>query len=60
MEGMKGTDLGLTVGAGAAYRLGRSGRWSLDLRYTFGLTSIDADGDSVKNGAFLVLVGWAF
>ena len=60
MEGMKGADLGLAVGAGSAYRLSRSGRWSLDLRYTFGLTSIDANGDSVRNGAFLVLVGWAF
>jgi hypothetical protein len=60
MEDMKGADLGLAVGAGAAYPLGRSGRLSLDVRYTFGLTSIDANGDGVKNGAFLVLVGWAF
>lgn len=60
MEGMKGADLGLALGAGTAYQVSRSGRLSLDLRYTFGLTNIDDDGDSVKNGAFLLLVGWAF
>jgi len=50
----------LVIGAGTAHPIGRAGRMSLDVRYTFGLTNIDEDGESVKNGAFLFLVGWAF
>ena len=60
MEDVKSTDVGLTVGVGTGYRVGRSGRLTLDFRYTLGLANIAADGDRVKNGAFLLLLGWTF
>jgi len=60
VEDMKSTDLGLAFGAGTEFQVGRSGRLTLDLRYTLGLASVGQEGDSVKNGAVLLLVGWAF
>ncbi|MDH4196531.1 MAG: PorT family protein [Candidatus Aminicenantes bacterium] len=60
IEDMKTTDLGLAFGADTEFKVSRSGRLTLDLRYTLGLANIGEDRDSVKNGAFLLLVGWTF
>ncbi len=60
VEGLKGADFGLAIGAGTEYNLSRTGRFTLDLRYTLGLANIDEDGGTVRNGTFLFLVGWTF
>jgi hypothetical protein len=57
-EFIKGTDFGLTVGAGLAYDLG-SAKILFDGRWTYGLTSIDDTEAAwdVKNSDFLVMAG---
>lgn len=52
----KGTDFSLVFGAGLEFN-----RFSLQGRYDMGLGSVaDADGVDVKNGGFLVTLGYAF
>ncbi len=58
IEGLKSTDLGLTLGGGLDFDTGY-GKALVDLRYEFGLTEILDDGGSVKNGAFLAMVGYS-
>ncbi len=55
LEELKSTDIGLAFGGGIEIPLGAL-RLSADLRYTLGLTNI-YEGDDIKNGAFLILIG---
>jgi hypothetical protein len=62
-EGLKGTDFGLVIGAGADFGFGALGKGTLsvDIRYNLGLSTIsDFEGDDVKNGAFSLMVGFSF
>ena len=62
-EGLKSTDFGLVIGAGADFGLGALGKGTLsvDIRYSLGLSTIsDFEGDDVKNGAFSLMVGFSF
>lgn len=55
---VKGTDLGLALGAGVDVGRGRA-RWSLESRYTLGLT-VATEGiysDRARNGDLLVMAG---
>jgi Outer membrane protein beta-barrel domain len=59
IPGIKSTDLGLVLGAGADIGL----KIRVDLRYTLGLTKmIEIDGvtSDIKNGVFSLMVGYAF
>jgi hypothetical protein len=62
-EGLKGTDFGLVIGAGADFGLGALGKgnFSVDVRYSLGLSTIsDFEGDDIKNGVFSLMVGYSF
>jgi opacity protein-like surface antigen len=51
-------DLGLTAGAGATWNVSERWRLSLDARYDWGLTTIDATNETdLRNRAFFVLLG---
>ncbi|NOT08632.1 MAG: PorT family protein [Gemmatimonadales bacterium] len=54
---VKSTDFGLVFGAGLDI-----GRAIIDVRYDFGLSTVDdtTDPDDTKNRTLYVLVGWAF
>jgi len=59
-DGYKSTDFGVAMGAGIDIQ-----GFTLDVRYTLGLTKLPDTGDSdvdvdEKNGAFMVLVGYSF
>jgi hypothetical protein len=61
-EGFKDYDIGIVFGGGLDVKVG-PGAITTDLRYNFGVTNIvddDDNGDSVKNGVFSFLVGYAF
>ena len=55
LEELKSTDVGLAFGGGIEIPLGAL-RLSADLRYTLGLTNV-YEGDEIKSGAFLILIG---
>ena len=57
---MKSTDFGLVFGGGVDFGLGK-GYFTIDLRYTLGLTTIsDFEDEDVKNGAFSLMLGYSF
>ena len=58
---IKSTDFGIAFGLGTSYDLSR-GAVTLDARYYAGLTKIDntVSNATVRNGDFLVLVGYSF
>jgi hypothetical protein len=60
IEDMKNTDLGLVIGGGIDFGLGK-GMLIVDLRYTLGLSSIsEFEDEDVKNGVFSLMVGISF
>lgn len=56
----KSTDFGLAVGGGLDFLLGR-GNFNVDVRYTFGLSTIDntADPADIKNSGISLTIGYA-
>jgi len=63
LEDVKGTDLGLVIGAGLDLNLGflGQGKVTVDIRYTFGLTSISERSEvDVKNKAISLMIGYKF
>jgi len=58
IDGLKSTDFGLALGGGLDVDTGY-GKALIDLRYEFGLTEILDDGGSIKNSAFLAMVGYS-
>jgi outer membrane protein W len=62
-DNFKSTDFGAAFGVGFDYKVGESGLFTFDARYSLGLTNIAKDpvGDqSWKNNCILVKVGYAF
>jgi hypothetical protein len=60
LDNVKGFDLGFVAGAGFEFPV-NGGTVILDLRYTFGLTSISRGaGDEIRNGAACLMVGFEF
>lgn len=57
-EDLKKTDLGLVVGGGIDFAVGK-GKILLDVRYSFGFSSI-SNIEDYKNKVFTVLVGYSF
>lgn len=63
IEDMKGTDFGLVIGAGVDFGLGAPGigKFTVDVRYTLGLTTIsDFEDEDVKNGVISLMFGISF
>lgn len=60
-NGLVTTDVGVAIGVGLELGRGR-GRWSIEARYTAGVSNALADpvGYNVRNGAFLLLAGLAW
>jgi hypothetical protein len=73
IDNAKSMDLGVTVGGGAAFKVGEANKLTIDVRYTLGLTKLFDDVDDpgegdlvnddgstpdVKNGSIVVLVGF--
>jgi hypothetical protein len=61
VEDVKSADFGIVFGAGLDLAVG-SGAFTIDARYTLGLTTIadSPDPDDVKNGVWTFSVGYAF
>ena len=60
IEDMKSTDLGLVIGGGVDFGLGK-GMITVDLRYTLGLATISEwEDEDVKNGVFSLMIGYSF
>jgi len=63
LQNVKGTDLGLVIGAGLDLNLGflGQGKVTVDIRYTFGLTSIsEIRRHDEKNKAISLMIGYKF
>ena len=58
IEDLKKTDLGLVVGGGIDFAVGK-GKILLDVRYSFGFSTVSTIED-FKNKVFTVLVGYSF
>ncbi|UCF05814.1 MAG: PorT family protein [bacterium] len=59
-ESLKDTDYGLVFGAGLDYRVG-DGHVFLDIRYSFGLTTIVDEGDEdAKNTGIMFMLGYGY
>jgi hypothetical protein len=58
-EGIKSTDLGFVVGGGVGFPVG-SNTLGVEIRYDFGLTSIDDSGDdaNIKNNVLMLMVSF--
>jgi hypothetical protein len=62
-DDMRATELGITFGAGLDFKNTGKGYFSIDGRYTFGLTNIwdlEFDDSTVKNGMFYFGVSYLF
>lgn len=61
-DGLKDYDIGVVFGGGLDVKVG-PGAITTDIRYNWGVTNIvddEDDSDSVKNGVFSFMVGYAF
>lgn len=59
LDGAKGTDFGVTLGAGVAVKMG-TGNILVEARYNMGLTKVFEDPLENKNTAFSLMVGYGF
>lgn len=60
-EDVKGFDFNIAFGGGADFNISEKGRIILDLRYSLGLSDINAEeveGYDAKNGAFGLMIGY--
>ncbi len=62
-DSTESVDFGISFGAGIDFAM-ESGKITLDARYTVGLSNVakteEGDNTSVKNGTFMVLLGYGF
>lgn len=59
LEDIRGTDMGLVFGAGVTVAA-KSGKVSLDIRYSLSLAGVSTAGDDVRHRALIFLLGYSF